>query len=161
MKMLTIPLLERHGKILTKDVLIEKGNTWRNNHWRTIESAYRKSPYFDYYFEELKKILYKGHEFLIDLNLDLMSFCLRHIGFQKKISETLTYETKLEENISDLRSIISSKKPFSERKLYQSHKYYQVFGNDFVPNLSLVDLLFCEGPRASEVLRDSSAILNK
>ncbi len=47
--MLTVPLKERHGKILTKDVQLESGNKWRNSHWRTIESAYRKAPYFDFY----------------------------------------------------------------------------------------------------------------
>lgn len=157
-KMLTVPLPDRHGKILIKEVLIEQGNKWRNNHWRTIESAYRKAPYFDYYGEELKKILYQGHEFLIDLNRDLMSFCLRHIGFQKSISVTMAYEISVEENILDLRSVISCKKPFSERKIYQPQKYYQVFGNEFVPNLSLLDLLFCEGPRAGEILRASSHV---
>jgi len=157
-KMLSVPLLDRHGKILMKEVQIERGNKWRNNHWRTIESAYRKAPYFDYYVEELKKILYQDHEFLIDLNRDLMSFCLRHIGFQKSISVTMAYEISVEENIFDLRSVISCKKPFSERKIYQAVKYYQVFGSEFVPNLSLLDLLFCEGPRAGEILKASSHV---
>src|SRR5258708_3380564 len=155
-KMLSVPLLDRHGKILMKEVVIEPGSKWRNNHWRTIESAYRKAPYFDHYAPELKKVLYQGHEFLIDLNRDLMSFCLRHIGFQKSISATLAYETPVEENFFDLRSVISCKKPFSERKIYQPQKYYQVFGNEFAANLSLLDLLFCEGPRAGEILLASS-----
>jgi hypothetical protein len=160
-KMLTVPLVERHGKVMTKDVLIEQGNRWRNTHWRTIESAYRKAPYFDYYFEELREILYKGHERLLELNLDLMSFCLRHIGFQKSISETLAYNARARNGTLDLRSVISSKKPFEERQFYRVQRYYQVFGSEFVPNLSVVDLLFCEGPRASEILRASSSILNK
>src|SRR5258706_16074496 len=142
-KMLSIPLLDRHGKILMKEVAIEPGNKWRTNHWRTIESAYRKAPHFDYYAEQLKKVLYQGHEFLIDLNRDLMSFCLRHIGFQKSISATLAYETRVEENFFDLRSVISCKKPFSERKIYQPQKYYQDFGNELAPNLSLLYLLLC------------------
>jgi hypothetical protein len=160
-KMLTVPLAERHGKILTRDVVIEQGNQWRNNHWRTIESAYRKAPYFDYYFENLKAILYKGHTHLIELNRDLMSFCLRHIGFQKKISETLTYDLQVKEDVFDVRSTISSKKAFTERGFYKALRYYQVFGSEFVPNLSIIDLLFCEGPRASEILRASGSILNK
>jgi hypothetical protein len=159
--MLTIPLMERHGKVLMKEVLIESGNKWRKSHWRTIESAYRKAPYFDFYGDELKRILFQGHELLFDLNLDLMSFCLKCLRFQKNISATLTYETLLKENISDLRSVISSKKPFSERKYYQAQRYYQVFGVEFVSNLSIIDLLFCEGPRASEIIRSSSHIPNK
>ena len=160
-KMLTVPLAERHGKILTRDVLVELGNQWRNNHWRTIESAYRKAPYFDYYFEDLKLILYKGHVHLAELNRDLMSFCLRHIGFSKKISETLTYDPCEQEDVFDARSFISSKKAFAERRFYKAVRYYQVFGNEFVPNLSIIDLLFCEGPRASEILGASGSILNK
>ena len=160
-KMLTVPLIERHGKVLTKDVLVEIGNKWRNNHWRTIESAYRKAPYFDFYCDELREILFQGHELLFDLNRDLMSFCLKSIRSQKSISATLTYEPAVEENIFDLRSAISSKKPFSERNYYQVQKYYQVFGSEFVSNLSIIDLLFCEGPRASEIIRSSSQIQNK
>jgi hypothetical protein len=160
-KMLTVPLIERHGKVLMKEVLVETGNKWRNNHWRTIESAYRKAPYFDYYSDELKNILFQGHALLFDLNRDLMSFCLRHIGFQKKISATLTYETEVEPTILDLRSAILCKKPFSERKYYQPQRYYQVFGNEFVSNLSFVDLLFCEGPRANEIITSSNQISNK
>jgi hypothetical protein len=160
-KMLTVPLIERHGKVFTKDVLVETGNKWRNNHWRTIESAYRKAPYFDFYCDELKEILFQGHELLFDLNRDLMSFCLKCIRSQKNISATLTYETTVKENIFDLRSAISSKKPFSERNYYQARRYYQVFGSEFVSNLSIIDLLFCEGPRASEIIRSSSQIQNK
>ncbi|MBI1768832.1 MAG: WbqC family protein [Bacteroidetes bacterium] len=160
-KMLTVPLLNRHGRVLIKDVLVETGNKWRNNHWRTIESAYRKAPYFDHYAEELKKILYRGQELLFEFNSELMSFCLRHIGFQKNISATLTYQTHVEANISDLRSVISCKKPFTERKIYQPQKYYQIFGNEFVPNLSIIDLLFCEGPRTGEIIRAQSQFPNK
>ena len=160
-KMLTVPLLERHGKVLTKEVMIEQGNKWRNTHWRTIESAYRKAPYFDFYFEELKSILYADHQRLLDLNRDLMSFCLRHIGFEKKNSVTLAYQNDTQDGVLDLRSVISSKKPFEERTFYKEQRYYQVFGSEFVPNLSVVDLLFCEGPRAGAILRASSSILNK
>jgi len=159
--MLSVPLLERRGKIAMKEVQVERGNKWRNNHWRTIESAYRKAPYFYYYSDELRNVLYSGHELLLDLNCDLMSFCLRHIGFQKKISETLAYNVDAMDGVFDFRSIISTKKPFEERQFYKAQRYYQVFGSEFVPNLSVVDLLFCEGPRAGEILRASSSILNK
>jgi len=84
-QMLTVPLAERHGKVLIKNVLVEQGVKWRNNHWRSIESAYRKTPFFEHYSDELKKILFDKHEMLTELNRDLLSFCLRHIGFQKSI----------------------------------------------------------------------------
>ncbi len=154
-KILTVPLQERQGKILMKDVKIETGKQWRNSHWRTIESAYRKAPFFDYYFGELKSILFKEHAYLIDLNHDLLSFCLRNAGVQKKISASVAYEKKGEENKTDLRSVINDKKPFALRNLYKPWPYHQVFGNDFAPNLSFVDLLFCEGPGSLSTLKAS------
>ena len=145
-KILTVPLQDRHGKILMRDVKVEAGKKWRNSHWRTIESAYRKAPFFDYYFEEVKDILFKEHKYLFDLNNDLLSFCLRSVEIQKKISASVAYEERVEGNKIDLRSVITDKKPFALRDFYQPHAYHQVFGNDFAPNLSLIDLLFCEGP---------------
>ncbi len=91
-KILSVPLQDRHGKILIKDVRVKSGKQWRNSHWRTIESAYRKAPFFDYYFEELKNILFKEHEYLLDLNYDLLSFCLRSTRIQKRISASVAYE---------------------------------------------------------------------
>src|SRR6478736_217880 len=102
-KILTFPLKDRHGKILTKNVRIETGKRWRNSHWRTIESGYRKAPFFDYYFEELKNILFTEYEYLQDLNHDLLSFCLRSAGFEKKISLTVEYEKEALGNKTDLR----------------------------------------------------------
>jgi len=155
-KMLTIPLKERHGKILAKDVKVDAGKQWRNSHWRTIESAYRKAPFFDYYFEELKNILFVEYEYLLDLNRDLLSFCLRSVGFQKKILPTLEYQKCASGNEIDLRSIITDKKPFALRNFYRTHSYRQVFGNDFAPNLSFIDLLFCEGPGSASVIKAST-----
>ena len=157
-KILTVPLKERHGKILTKDIRIEDGIKWRNSHWRTIESAYRKAPFFEYYYEELKEILFKEHEYLLDLNRDLLSFCLRNSKMQKGLSVSVAYEKQATENKTDLRSVILDKKPFTSRNLYNTHAYHQVFGNDFVPNLSFIDLLFCEGPESASVIKASTAL---
>jgi hypothetical protein len=160
-KLLTVPLTERHGKILTKDIRIDVGKRWRNIHWRTIESSYRKAPYFDYYSDDLKNILYKGHEYLFELNCDLLSFCLRNMGLQKIISASVSYEKEVDENKIDLRSVIMDKKTFGQRNFYRPHPYYQVFGNEFAPDLSVIDLLFCEGPDTTAILRVSAGIVNK
>lgn len=140
---------------------MEPGIKWRNNHWRTIESAYRKAPYFDFYAGELREILYQDHKLLLNLNLDLLSFCLKNLRIQKNITVTDRYENHLEGSSFDLRSIIQQKTDSSERNYYLPKKYYQVFGNEFVENLSIIDLLFCEGPRATEIIQASSRFLNK
>lgn len=160
-KVLSVPLAERQGKILMKEVRIEEGNRWRKIHWRTIESAYRKAPFFDYYETELKSIIFQGHELLVDLNQDMLSFCLRNIGLKKNISASVSYEAKPEKEILDFRSVITDKKPFAVRGIYRSTPYYQVFGNEFAPNLSLIDLLFCEGPNSLAKLKSSSIFMNK
>jgi hypothetical protein len=157
-KILTVPLKDRHGKILMKDVRIEAGKKWRNSQWRTLESAYRKSPFFDYYFEELKSILFKEHEYLLDLNLDLLSFCLRSAGVPKKISTTVEYEKEVLGNKIDLRTVITDKKPFSLRNFYRPSRYHQVFGSEFAANMSFIDLLFCKGPDSASIIKASTAI---
>ncbi len=160
-KMLTVPLTQRHGKILSKDIKMEAGKAWRNSHWKTIQSAYQKAPYFDFYADDLKEILFKEHEYLQDLNHDLLSFCLRQIGLKKKISASMAYEEQPTENVIDLRSVIIDKKPFGLRSFYQPYPYYQVFGNEFAPSLSFIDLLFSEGPHSLAILRASAALANK
>jgi len=160
-QIMTVPLEDRHGKILMKDVKVGAGMRWRNSHWRTIESAYRKAPYFDYYYAELKAILSGGHEYLFDLDKDLLSFCLRSAGVKKEISASVAYERTVEENKTDLRSVIMDKKPAASRSFYKPCPYYQVFGNEFASNLSFIDLLFCEGPGSLAILKGSQGGLNK
>lgn len=160
-QLLSVPLHDRHGKILLKDVRVEAGKKWRNNHWRTIESAYRKAPFYDYYEGDLHEIIFRGHDLLFQLNLDLLSFCLRSIGVKKNISASVAFHAEAEKDVFDLRSQISDKKPFASRTIYRPSSYYQVFGNEFVPNLSLIDLLFCEGPESLAKLKSSCYSLNK
>lgn len=154
-EMLVVPLTAKHGKVPMHEVRIDYSMRWQNNHWRTIESAYRKAPYYEYYSDELKKILYHGYPQLFELNRNLLSFCLKNIGHKPNITETLTYEKQATADTLDLRSAISAKIPYSERTWYRPVAYYQVFGNTFVPNLSVLDLLFCQGPRAGSILTAS------
>jgi hypothetical protein len=150
--MLVVPLTAKHGKVPIKDVRIEYVQKWQNNQWRTIESAYRKASFFEYYAETLNKILYTKHEFLFDLNMEMLSFCLKSLHMAPRVSASVTYEKEYDKTFLDLRSHIQAKKSYSERSFYTPHNYYQVFGNAFVENLSLIDLLFCEGPRAGSII---------
>jgi hypothetical protein len=161
-EMLVVPLTSKHGKIAIKDIRIDYSQKWQNNHWRTIETAYRKAPYFEYYSDDLRAALYRNHHFLFDLSLELLSFCLKSIRLNPAITVTVSYEKKPASHVFDLRSQINPKKPSFDRDFYASVPYYQVFGNGFVENLSLIDLLFCEGPRAASLLVASQkADLNK
>ena len=154
---LTVPLAEKHGKVLVKDVRIDYSTKWQNIHWRTLQSAYKNAPFFEHYEEELHRQISKDHQFLFDLNLSLLSFCLKSLRWDLKLSESVSYEKKTDPSVHDLRSTIQAKKPYSERVYYQPVPYHQVFGNMFVPNLSLIDLLFCEGPNAGRLIKASQA----
>lgn len=152
LEMLVVPLTGKHGKIPIKDVRIDYTIHWQNNHWRTIESAYRKAPYFEFYADDLRNIIYRKKDFLFDLNLELLSFCLKCIQHKPNISVSVTYEKSPDSTFYDLRSMIHAKKPYSDRSIYKSTPYQQVFGNQFAANLSMIDLLFCEGPQTGFLL---------
>jgi len=151
-EMLVVPLTDKHGKIPIKDVRIDYSSKWQNNQWRTIESAYRKAPYYEFYSEDIQKIIYHNYTFLFDLNLDLLSFCLKSIRHKPSLSVSVTYEKIPDVSFSDLRAVIHPKIPFTERPFFLSVPYQQVFGNQFAANLSLIDLLFSEGPRTGSLL---------
>ena len=152
---LIVPLTAKGNRVVMKDVRIDVSQNWQNNQWRTIESAYRKSPYYEHYADDLRKVLFKDHTYLVELNFELLSVMFRWLGWSKKITPTQTYQTELTKVI-DLRNILLSKKPYTERNFYKSVPYTQVFGETFVENLSLVDLIFCCGPQAPAIIRASS-----
>lgn len=159
---LVVPLTNKHGKTKITDVKIDYSQRWQNVHWRTLESAYRKAPFFEHYEEGLREIIYANELFLYDLNMRLLSFCLQNIRWTIHISESVTYEKQPSTGVADLRNMINAKKPYDARPFYQPHSYYQVFGNRFVPNLAFIDVLFNAGPQALRVIDQSSKeYLNK
>ena len=155
--MLVIPLREVHGKVPLHDVKIDYRLNWQNTHWRTIHSAYAASPYFEHFRDDLQSILYSGVTSLVEFNARILSYCLNALPWKPSVSATLSYYHESSENILDLRSQISPKKPYSDRKFYKASPYHQVFGKTFAGNLSLLDLLCCEGPQSMAVLKDSRA----
>jgi hypothetical protein len=152
---LTVPLTEKHGKVLVSDIRIEQSSRWQTIQWRTLVSAYAKAPYFEHYCDPLEKIIFSKISFLYDLNFRLLSFCLQSLGMKISISESVAYEKNPDLSISDLRSQINAKKDHSTRPFYRPVSYLQVFGNTFVENLSVIDLLFSEGPHSHRHLKAS------
>ncbi len=153
---LVVPVTSKHGKALVGEVKVDKNGTWKNNHWRAISSAYGKAPFFDHYADELHHIIFKGHDLLFDLNIDLLSFCLQSLQVSLSLTESTSYQKIPQKDITDLRSVISAKNPHSERNYYLPVPYLQVFGNKFASNLSFIDLLFCEGPNAIHLIKSST-----
>lgn len=157
---LTIPVIHNTGKTLITDLKIDYSQKWLNIHWRTIQSAYGNAPFFEYYSDDLHRVLLKKHEFLYDLNINLLTLCLSWVKYPGKVKETLTYEKQALGDFLDLRSAIHPKKAGST--MFHNHApYTQVFGNMFVPNLSLIDVIFCIGPDARRYLQEGKSGLNK
>jgi hypothetical protein len=150
-EMLSVPLTGKHHQSLFRDIRVDNSRVWAAGMWRTIMSAYRSSPFYEHYADSLQSLLSRRHEFVYDLNLQLLSFCLKSLHWDKKISETSEYNDKPQQGY-DLRSRIIDREKFGERNIYKPVPYYQVFGQKFAENLSLIDLLFCKGPGATATL---------
>ncbi len=152
---LIVPVTSKHGKVYITDVRLDYTQKWLNNHWRTIQSAYGNAPFFEHYAEDLHALLFKKVIFLYELNYLLLSMCLKWLKWNVPIKETEHYRQSSPDSVSDLRSAINPKKLEQCYQFYYPIMYNQVFGNTFVENLSLIDLVFCAGPGASKVVRAS------
>jgi hypothetical protein len=153
---LSVPLNKESGKVVFRDVKVEGGMRWRNNHWRTIQSAYAKAPYYEHFSDDVARVIYLKSDSLFEIDNASLSFCLRILGQIKQVSPTDMYQRSLPSEVLDLRSRISDRIPDEDKFYYRAVPYYQVFGSGFASNLSLIDLLFCEGPGALTVLKASA-----
>ncbi len=151
---LVIPV-KVHGKVPLHAVEIDYSQKWVNNHWRTLVSAYRLSPFFEHYEQQLYQIFSQRPRHLYSFNLSLLQACLQWLGTPVKLSETSAYQLKYAESIADLRNLIHPKKHLPPG-CTSSIRYQQVFGTDFMENLSIIDLLCCQGPRSAELLKAAS-----
>jgi len=133
-----------------QEICIDHRQSWVRDHWGAIYSSYGKSPFFEHFAEEFLSVLNGKPELLVDLNQAMLSVCLRMLQWQIDI------QTNSDENqLLDVRNTILPKQSFDARDFYQAISYQQNFGNTFVPNLSILDLLFCQGPVAGQILKSS------
>lgn len=154
---LSIPVNHRSRKIPIQELTIDYKQKWMNTHWRALQSAYGKAPFFDYYSDDVRHIIQSKADSLYEINWQLMTLCLKYLQIDTPVYLTEQYEKEPETGVIDLRSKIHPKKPLSDLPWLQPQPYQQVFGSNFVPNLTVLDLLFCEGPMAGSVLEQSRA----
>ncbi len=141
---------EDFGKPISQ-MRIDWKTDWLTRHERAIISAYRTSPYFEYYQDELFAILDSRPELMLDFNTQILKFFLRKTGIPADIRFTSEWEAVTIEGdkVTDLREAIHPKRPNSILKdLGLERPYWQVFSpkHGFIPGLSIMDLLFNEGP---------------
>tara|TARA_B100000963_G_scaffold13893_2_gene10714 strand:- start:4247 stop:4855 length:609 start_codon:yes stop_codon:yes gene_type:complete len=135
---LTVPKSRKNSsKTLFKDIKINYDHQWQKEHWESLTSAYRSSPFFEYYEHELQSLFQKKYTFLKDLNLEMMTFVCSKIGISTEFNLSESYINNLD---------------YVDKRMYNFDKielprYIQVFENKFgfISNLSILDLLFNEG----------------
>jgi len=150
---LSVPVIGSSKKQLYKEVKIDYNQKWKNVHLRGIQSAYGKAPFFEYFYPYFDQVFDKNMTFLFDLNLDLLTVCLKLLKLKVKLKVESNYD--ILPVSADIRGIIHAKEGYAERDIMTPVIYTQLFGLDFVPNLSILDLLFCMGPESREVLIQS------
>jgi len=147
---LTIPVKKDSGqKTLTKDIRIDYDTDWQKLHWRAIESAYNASAYFEYMMDDFIPFYEHQEPFLLDFNLKIQEMVLK--WFNLVIPIKLTTDFEKSPSGADLREKIHPKpKVQYQDNAFVAKPYHQVYWEgrfDFVPNLSIIDLLFNEGPK--------------
>ena len=150
---LIVPIQRGSGKTKVKDIKIDHSQNWKKIHWKSLESAYRTSPYFEYY-EHLFYPVYSEDKlkYLMDLNDKMAEIILSCLQFEKSIPKSNQYVSKVGESV-DYRQKIHPKQPNLD--VSAGVKYIQVFEDKlgFFPNLSVLDLVFNEGPNAIVLLK--------
>ncbi|MFY0608056.1 MAG: WbqC family protein [Cyclobacteriaceae bacterium] len=157
---LSIPV--RYGsRTPYKEVLIDHDQSWLRVHWGSFCSAYGRAPYFEYFAGEFESIWFAKHKFLVDLNIELVTLCLRLLQIDMLYQVTEGFEKEPNSTFLDMRELINPKLDYTHRTLFKPVDYNQVFGNKFVPNLSIVDLIMNEGSNASTILKKSTRRANE
>lgn len=147
---LSVPLSRgKNQRTVMKDVRISNEEKWQDLHWKTLVSAYRRSPWFEYYEAELQELFERPFNFLLDWNLTCFEWANSKLGIQIPVTFTESYQKEVI-GVTDAReSILPGEVKVGEPT------YTQVFQDrtGFISDLSVLDLLFCEGKQALSIIR--------
>ena len=148
-QLLNVPV--QHTKEMrqkTKDVKIDYKDDWHKQHLKTLQTAYSSSPFYEFYIEDLLPVFEKKIHFLLDLNFLAHEIIMDALQLQMPTKKTAEYHKT--PKILDLRNLADDK----PKIVYNFERYIQVFyeNHGFISNLSILDLLFMEGPNALNYL---------
>ncbi|MBC7555287.1 MAG: WbqC family protein [Taibaiella sp.] len=156
---LSVPLVKgRNQRQIMSGILIHNEEHWQVQHWRTLTSVYKRSPFWEFYETSLNVIFETEYTYLIDFNRATIDWVLRQLKVLPSIIEINEYKSDYGSDAFDLRSM----KPAQESENYSAFpRYYQVFEDriGFQPNMSILDLLFNMGPAAKAWLQQYREVL--
>jgi len=150
---LTVPIKHvggEEGRQLYRDVELDHSMPWQRQHWRGLQTAYRSSPYFEYFEHEFVELFKKQHSHLLDMNFEIMEVLAGLIGFELPQSRTEKYKPELP-RVEDARCLVSAKNEMD----FEIEPYHQVFAerHGFIANVSVLDLIFNLGPESLAYLK--------
>ncbi len=150
LQILTVPVKHSKIKFSMLEAKIDNTIAWQKNHWRSIKSAYSSSPFFEFYKDSLEKIYQKKYTDLTKFNFDIINLIFEWTEIEIKSELSKGYNIRYE-NCLDLRKNIENKK----YTISENIKYRQVFSdkNGFLNDLSIMDLIFNEGPNSTSYLK--------
>lgn len=150
LQVLTVPIERYEGAHCEmRDIRISDHGSWRHLHWNALQSAYGESPFFEFYADDLRPFFERRWELLFDFNTAITRKMCELLDIHPQIVFTEAYASAEEEGVTDFRDAIRPKHPLPDDG-FRPRRYYQVYEqkHGFQPNLSILDLLFNEGPEA-------------
>ncbi len=147
---LIIPVEKHKNHTALQDIKISYDHFWQKQHWKSIASAYRSSPYFEFYEDEFEELFMKKYTYLVEFNLALQDKILECLS----ISPTITFSKEHHKEIEGFTNYRGYFTPKQKSLEFPKEPYNQVFEDKygFIPNLFILDLLFNEGPNSGSFL---------
>lgn len=150
---LNVPVVfTQMNRQMYKDVKISNDEKWQSHHWKSLQSAYKTSPYFEYYEDDLASLYHEPQVFIMEFNLKCLKVIAECLQWDFQYTTSNSFEKS--PNSDDYRFLINARKKIE----FQFNRYTQVFSikHGFLSNLSILDLLFNEGPNAINYLQSQN-----
>ena len=144
-----VPLIFSPKDIKIKELKIDHNKNWINAHFQSIQSSYGKYPYYIYYVDEIIKVLKLRHNFLIDLNYDLLTLFCQFLGFENKIEK---FQNK--NNLEHVLEVYDHYNSFSKKEDVDQKRNNFFLGKKFDYDYSVIDLIFLKGPESGYFIRN-------